>query len=148
MLRLAITLAALALSGAAWSAEPCSVDIHGTDQMTYDLKTINVPASCKTFTVNLQASTLPKNVMGHNWVLAKKDDMKGVIDDGAKAGEANDYVQPGDSRVLAHTHLIELGNKDSVTFDTSKLQAGVAYQFFCSFPFHATMMKGALTFGG
>lgn len=149
MLRPTLALAALSLSGLAWSAEPCAVDIHGTDQMTYDLKTIAVPASCKKFTVNLlHPGTLPKNVMGHNWVLAKKEDMAAITADGSKAGEASDYLQPGDLRVLAHTRLIGGGEQASATFDTATLKSGENYVFFCSYPFHSTMMKGTLTFGG
>lgn len=148
MFRPALAFFALTLSSVAWSAEPCSVDIHSTDQMTYDLKTITVPQTCQRFTVNLlHTGTLPKNIMGHNWVLAKKDDIKGVTTDCAAAGEADNYLQPGDKRVLAHTRLIGGGEKDSVTFDTGMLQAGQAYAFFCSYPFHSTMMKGTLTFG-
>ena len=148
MFRPALAFFALSLSSVAWSAEPCSVDIRSTDQMTYDLKTITVPQSCQRFTVNLQhTGTMPRNIMGHNWVLAKKEDIKGVTTDGAAAGEADDYIQPGDQRVLAQTRLIGGGEKDSVTFDTRVLQAGQAYAFFCSYPFHSTMMKGALTFG-
>ncbi|QKZ04409.1 MULTISPECIES: azurin [Pseudomonas] len=149
MLRTAAALAALTLSGFAFADTQCSVTIHGTDQMTYDLKTIAVPASCKQFQVTLEhPGTLPKNVMGHNWVLSKKDDLKGVTDDGSKAGESNDYVQPGDARVLAHTKLIGGGEKATVTLDTKKLKKGDDYVFFCSYPFHATMMKGTLTFSG
>ncbi|MBA1314505.1 azurin [Pseudomonas monteilii] len=148
MFRPALAFFALTLSSLAWSAEPCSVDIHSTDQMTYDLKTITVPQTCQRFTVNLlHTGTLPRYIMGHNWVLAKKDDIKGVTTDGAAAGEADNYLQPGDKRVLAHTRLIGGGEKDSVTFDTGMLQAGQAYAFFCSYPFHSTMMKGTLTFG-
>ncbi|MEX5624135.1 azurin, partial [Pseudomonas syringae] len=90
---------------------------------------------------------MPRNIMGHNWVLAKKEDIKGVTTDGAAAGEADNYIQPGDKRVLAHTRLIGGGEKDSVTFDTRMLQAGQVYAFFCSYTFHSTMMKGALTVG-
>ncbi|WEK33309.1 MAG: azurin [Candidatus Pseudomonas phytovorans] len=148
MFRPALAFFALTLSSVAWSAEPCSVDIHSTDQMTYDLKTITVPQACQRFTVNLHhTGTMPRNIMGHNWVLAKQEDIKGVTTDGATAGEANNYIQPGDKRVLAHTRLIGGGEKDSVTFDTGALQAGQAYTFFCSYPFHSTMMKGALAFG-
>ncbi|MBA1200973.1 azurin [Pseudomonas capeferrum] len=149
MFRPALAFFALTLSSAAWSADACSVVIHSTDQMTYDLKTIAVSESCKAFTVNLRhTGTLPRNIMGHNWVLTRRDDMKGVADDGAKAGEAADYIQPGDSRVLAHTRLIAGGETDSITFDTSVLKTGEAYEFFCSYPFHSSMMKGVLTFGG
>jgi len=148
MFRPVVAMFALTLSSTVWSAEQCSVDIHGTDQMTYDVKTITVPKSCKTFTVNLlHPGTLPKSVMGHNWVLAKQQDMKGVIDDGAKAGEANDYVQPGDQRVLSHTRLIGGGQHDSATIVTAALKAGDDYAFFCSYPFHSTMMKGTLSLG-
>ncbi|WP_043200026.1 azurin [Pseudomonas putida] len=146
MLRTAAALAALTLSGFVYADEQCSVTIQGTDQMTYDLETITVPASCNHFKVTLKhPGTLPKNVMGHNWVLSKKDDLKGVADDGAKAGENNDYVQPGDARVLAHTKLIGGGEDASVTLDTKMLKKGDDYVFFCSYPFHATLMKGTLT---
>ncbi|MEN4829206.1 azurin [Pseudomonas sp. P39-UII1] len=146
MLRTAAALAALTLSGVVYADPQCSVTIHGTDQMTYDLKTITVPASCEHFTVNLKhPGTLPKNVMGHNWVLTRKDDLKAVADDGAKAGQSNDYVQPGDARVIAHTKLIGGNEEASVTFDTKALKQGDDYVFFCSYPFHATVMKGTLT---
>ncbi|MFG0409816.1 azurin [Pseudomonas sp. FYR_11] len=149
MFRTAAALAALTLSGFVFADEQCSVTIHGTDQMTYDLKTIHVPASCKQFTVTLKhPGNLPRNVMGHNWVLTRKDDLKGVADDGAKAGEGNDYIQPGDARVLAHTKLIGGNEQASVTLDTKALKPGDDYVYFCSYPFHATVMKGTLTFGG
>lgn len=90
---------------------------------------------------------MPKNVMGHNWVLSSQADMQGVLDDGLKAGEAQDYVKPGDTRVIAHTRLIGGGEKDSVTLDTRSLKAGTAYSFYCSFPFHSTLMKGTLALG-
>lgn len=149
MLRPVIAIAALSLSGLAWSAQPCSVDIHGTDQMTFDVATITVPASCKTFTVNLQhPGDLPKNVMGHNWVLTKAGDMQEVTEAGSKAGEADNYIKPGDKRVLAHTRLIGGGEKDSVTLDVAALKkAGGPYVFFCSYPFHSALMKGTLTLG-
>ena len=90
---------------------------------------------------------MPKNVMGHNWVLSTPADMQGVLDDGQKAGEAQDYVKPGDTRVIAHTRLIGGGEKDSITLDTRSLKTGTDYSFYCSFPFHSTLMKGTLTLG-
>ncbi|MNF19483.1 Azurin [compost metagenome] len=53
-------------------------------------------------------------------------------------------MKPGDARVIAHTKVIGGGEKDSVTFDVSKLAAGTAYTYFCSFPGHFAMMKGSL----
>jgi len=139
----AVSLLALA-SGQLLAAE-CSVDVDSTDQMSFTVKDITVDKSCKTFTVNLShAGSLPKNVMGHNWVLSKTADMTGIATDGMAAGIDKNYLKDGDTRIIAHTKLIGAGEKDSVTFDVSKLTAGESYEFFCSFPGHNSIMKGTL----
>lgn len=131
-----------------WAADACSTDIAGTDQMTYDKSEIVIPKSCKTFTVTLKhPGEMPVSVMGHNWVLAKSEDVEGIAGDGQEAGESNNYLKPNDSRVLAHTRLIGAGEEDSVTFDTALLKAGTAYTFFCSYPVHDSVMKGDIKFG-
>ncbi len=148
MTRQLLLLALLAAAPTAWSAQPCAVEIHGTDQMTFDKAAISVPVACSSFTVTLtHPGAMPKQVMGHNWVLSTQADMQGVLDDGQKAGEMQDYIKPGDTRVIAHTRLIGGGEQGSVTFATKLLKAGTAYSFYCSFPFHSTLMKGTLTLG-
>ncbi|MNF62309.1 Azurin precursor [compost metagenome] len=140
----AVSLLTLA-SGQLLAAE-CSVDVDSTDQMSFNTKAIEIDKSCKTFTVNLSHSgSLPKNVMGHNWVLSKEADMQPIATDGLSAGIDKDYLKDGDARVIAHTKVIGAGEKDSVTFDVSKLAAGEKYGFFCSFPGHISMMKGTVT---
>lgn len=127
-------------------AANCSVDVDANDAMQFSTKNIDVDKSCKDFTVNLKhTGSLPKNVMGHNLVITKTADFKAVMNDGTAAGEAGDFVKAGDARVIAHTKLIGGGEKDSVKFDASKLTAGEKYTFFCSFPGHATMMRGTVT---
>jgi len=139
----AVSLLALA-SGQLLAAE-CKVDVDSTDQMSYTVKEISIDKSCKTFTVNLSHSgSLPKNVMGHNWVLSKASDMAAIAADGMGAGIDKNYLKEGDTRVIAHTKLIGAGEKDSVTFDVSKLSATESYVFFCSFPGHNSIMKGTL----
>jgi len=93
------------------------------------------------------SGTLAAPVMGHNWVLAKTADMQGVINDGLTAGLANDHVKKGDTRVIAHTKIVGGGQTASVKFSTSLLKKGEAYSFFCTFPGHWSMMKGAFKFG-
>lgn len=138
----------LALPGAAWSAQDCATEIHGTDQMTFDKSEIVVPASCKTFTVTLKhPGEMPREVMGHNWILSKTDDMQAILDQGSAAGVDNGYLQADDARIIAHTRFLGGGEQDSVTFDTAALKTGGPYQFFCSFPGHAALMKGVLKFG-
>ncbi|HET6632878.1 MAG TPA: azurin [Rhodanobacteraceae bacterium] len=134
------------LSAPLWAAD-CSTTVEANDMMQYNTSSITVPASCKQFTVTLKhTGTLARNVMGHNWVLAKTADEPGVDADGMKAGLDNNYVKPGDPRVIAHTKVIGGGQSDSVTFATSKLAAGGDYTFFCSYPGHAAIMKGTLVF--
>ena len=140
----AVSLLTLA-SGQLLAAE-CKVDVDSTDQMSFNTKEITIDKSCKTFTVNLTHSgNLPKNVMGHNWVLSKAADMVGITTDGMAAGIDKNYLKDGDTRIIAHTKIIGAGEKDAVTFDVSKLKADEKYGFFCSFPGHISMMKGTIT---
>jgi azurin len=145
MLGKALALTALVFASGPLLAAECTVTVDSTDQMTFDTKDIAVSKSCKTFTVKLTHSgSLPKNVMGHNWVLTKDADMRGVASDGMTAGLDADYLKAADSRIIAHTKMIGAGESDSVEFDVSKLSAGEPYTFFCSFPGHIAMMKGTL----
>jgi azurin len=140
-----VAVSLLALASSQLMAAECKVDVDATDQMSFNTKEITIDKSCKTFTVNLaHTGSLPKNVMGHNWVLSKTADMAGIATDGMAAGIDKNYLKEGDDRIIAHTKIIGTGEKDSVTFDVSKLTAGESYQFFCSFPGHNSMMKGAV----
>ena len=117
----------LAAAGTAFGADKvCKLEISGTDQMQYDKKA---------------------QAMGHNWVLTKTADMAGVASDGATASVANDHIKPGDARVIAHTKIVGGGESTTITFPTSALKKGEAYSFFCSFPGHSSIMKGAFKFG-
>ena len=140
----AVSLLTLA-SGQLLAAE-CKVTVDSTDQMSFNTKAIEIDKSCKQFTVELTHSgNLPKNVMGHNWVLTTEANMQPVATDGMAAGIDKDYLKAGDERIIAHTKIIGAGEKDSVTFDVSKLKADEKYSFFCSFPGHIAMMKGTVT---
>jgi len=145
MLELLTALALLAGANAAFAAD-CAIDIDGTDAMQFSVKTIDIAKTCKAFTINLKHSgALPKAAMGHNVVITKSADQQGVLADGATAGLDHDYVKADDARVIAHTKIVGAGETASVTFAPSKLAAGSDYVFFCSFPGHAAIMKGAVT---
>lgn len=139
-------LGAALLAGPALAAPACNVELEANDAMQFNKNSISVPASCKQFTVKLKhVGKLPKNGMGHNWVLTKAADAQGAAADGIAAGLAKDYVKPADARVIAHTKIIGGGEADSVSFDSAKLKAGESYAWFCSFPGHSSIMKGTLT---
>lgn len=146
MIRKLVAVSLLTLASGHLLAAECSVTVDSTDQMSFSTKAIEIDKSCKTFTVNLTHSgSLPKNVMGHNWVLSKEADAPAIASEGMSAGADKDYLKADDQRIVAHTKLIGAGEKDSVTFDVSKLDPAEKYQFFCSFPGHISIMKGAVT---
>lgn len=146
MIRQVLALTLLGLSASPLWAADCSATIEGNDAMQYNQKSITVAKTCKQFTVTLKhTGKLAKASMGHNWVLGTEADEPGIIADGMKAGADQNYVKAGDTRVMAHTKLIGGGESDSVTFPVSKLKAGETYTYFCTFPGHATLMKGTLT---
>ena len=126
----------------------CSVAIEGNDMMKFNVSSITVPASCSEFTINLtHVGRLPEAAMGHNVVIAAASDMAGVAADGISAGASAGYVKAGDSRIIAATEMIGGGESTSVTFDVSKIKDGGPYEFFCSFPGHAALMKGSISVG-
>ncbi|MBQ0132743.1 MAG: azurin [Comamonas sp.] len=147
------TLMALALLAAGGIAAPamaanCAVTVEGNDQMQFNVKTIEVPKACKTYTVTLKhVGKMPKSAMGHNLVLTTTADATAAAADGMKAGAAADYVKAGDTRVLAYTKVIGGGESTDVAIDVSKLKAGTDYTYFCSFPGHSFIMKGSLKLG-
>jgi|SRR5215469_5439306 azurin len=129
-------------------ADPCKLEINGNDQMQYDKHELWVSDSCKEVTLTLHhTGKLPKEAMGHNWVLVNAADLAAVTNAGMGAGLANNYVAPGDKRVLAHTKTIGGGETTSVTFSTSGLKKGGDYKYLCTFPGHNALMNGVFKFG-
>ena len=130
---------------AEWSAEgSCQQVIEGNDMLQFNLKEMVVSANCKEITVTLKhTGAMPANVMGHNWVLTNNTDFMPVAQAGGAAGIENNYVPVGDQRVLAATTIIGGGQETSVTFSIDSLVVGDGYTFFCSFPGHYAIMKGA-----
>jgi azurin len=123
----------------------CGTTIEGNDAMQYNVGSIAVPASCGKFTITLKhAGKMPVAAMGHNVVIAKAAELQAVAADGMAAGVAANYIKADDARVIAHTKLVGGGESTSVTFPTSKIKTGGPYEFFCSFPGHAAMMKGTI----
>ena len=139
------TLAILAgtmclMQASAQAAGSCDITVEATDTMTFSTKEIAVPKSCKSFTINLKhTGKMSKNIMGHNLVISKQADEQAVLQDGSKAGVTQSYVKPQDARVV-----VGGGESTSTSFAPAKLDAAGNYVFFCSFPGHASMMKGTL----
>lgn len=137
-------LAAGALFTQAALAEDCSISIDSTDSMQFSTKELTVDAGCSEVELTLTHSgSIPRNAMGHNWVLTRAEDAEAVNKDGNKAGLKNEYVKPDDERVIANTPVIGGGEETSITFSIEDLDASGDYTFFCSFPGHYGMMNGS-----
>jgi azurin len=133
------------LASNANAAAACSTNVEVTEAMAYTVKNIDVPKSCKDFTVNLKVNgTMAKAVMGHNIVISKEADKEAIITDGGTAGLASNYLKAKDARVVAGSSVIGGGETTSVKFKVKKLNAKEKYVFFCSFPGHGAIMKGVV----
>lgn len=84
-------------------------------------------------------STADANML-HNVVVTMPGTETQVENDGIQAGEANDWVQAGPN-VIAHTALAKAGESKSVTF---RAPAAGDYTYVCTFPGHASMMRGTM----
>ena len=129
------------------AAGACEAVVESDDAMNFNTKELVIDkTNCKEFKVTLKhTGKMPKSAMGHNIVISKAEDTKGVLADGASAGVDANYVKAGDARVVAHTALIGGGEETSVTIDTSKFADGGKYEFYCSFPAHSSQMLGNVT---
>lgn len=140
--RLFVAVGLLALLPFTAFADECDLVIEGTDQMSFSAKKMSVPASCETIKVTLKhTGSMAKDMMGHNWVLTKTDDMQAIVKAGAAAGLDNNYLPEGDDRIIAATEVIGGGESTEVEFSTEGL-ADEKLTFFCSFPGHSGIMKG------
>ena len=138
------TMILMSVTAAMAQAETCELTINSNDQMQFDQQEMTIDSSCTEVKLTLNhTGKLAKNVMGHNWVLTQTADFQAVAQAGMTAGLDNNHVPVGDDRVLAHTEVIGGGESTSITFSTSDLSADGDYTFFCSFPGHWGVMKGA-----
>ena len=141
--KLILGVALLSCANLALAAKTCNLAIEGNDLMKYNVTELKVGADCTDVEVTLKhVGKLPKQTMGHNWVLAKTADYTAVANAGMAAGLDKEYLPAGDQRIIAHTKVIGGGESTSVKFPLSKLTKGGDYTFFCSFPGHYGLMRG------
>lgn len=86
---------------------------------------------------------MPKQTMGHNWVLFKKiseADLNKLVMEAAQA--APDHLPKDRSAILVHTNILGPGQSESITFKVPT-EPG-EYPFACTFPGHFALMRGKL----
>jgi azurin len=127
--------------GTTVQAKPRVIEITANDTMKFSLTTIEAKAG-EEITINLtNAGTLPKEAMGHNFVLLKPGTDVAAFATAGMNAKDKDYVADSvKDQVIAHTPV--LGPRKSAEI-TVKLAAG-EYPFICSFPGHFALMKGTV----
>ncbi|MAT90203.1 MAG: azurin [Flavobacteriaceae bacterium] len=121
-------------------ANSVTIGLTGNDLMKFDKNEIKVKAGQKV-TLNFRhVGKMDKLVMGHNFVLLKQGtDITEFAIKASEAGQDEDWIPEGGANVIVHTEMIGGGQSTSITFDAP--EAGT-YDFICSFPGHAALMKG------
>ena len=114
------------------------IGISSNDLMQFDKKTLVAKAG-KTVTLTLRhTGKMPKNVMGHNFVLLKQGVDMGDFATKAMNAADTDYIPKGDD-TIAYTKIIGGGESITITFTSP---AKGSYDFLCSFPGHYAIMNG------
>jgi azurin len=118
------------------------VRIIANDQMRFSATRIEVKAG-GTIKIELtNGGTLPKEAMGHNFIVLKPGLVPAELAAKAMSAKATDYV-PAEAAgdILGHTKVLGPGEKEMLTLEG--LAAGT-YPFLCSFPGHVALMNGEL----
>ena len=120
------------------TAGPVAIAIGAVGEtLTFNTDTITVSSGAEV-TITF---TNPSANNQHNLVIVQDGTKDAVAADGTTAGPANDWVPPGDPRVIANTRLLDPGATGEVTFTAP---APGTYQFVCTFPGHNFTMFGNL----
>lgn len=123
-------------------SEPAVFTIEGNDQMKFDQSSFTVKAGQEVQITLKNVGTLPKESMGHNFVvLAPGTDLAAFGGEAFKAKDADYIPATYASSIIAHTKLLGPGESDTITFTIP--EAG-EYEFVCSFPGHWGTMKGTI----
>lgn len=121
------------------SVENGVIILGSTDNMTFDTTEIRAKAGEKVTLTLKHLGKLPVNVMGHNFVLLKQGVDINTFATNAMKAKDTDYVPSDSQDVIAHTKVIGGGEETSITFVVPEKGT---YDFICSFPAHASLMKG------
>lgn len=119
------------------------IEITGNDQMRFSVTEIEAKAGEELKVVFTNVGTLPKEAMGHNWVLLKAGTDPMAFAAASMTAKDTDYIGASvKDQVIAFIPV--LGPKKSAE-TTFKAPAPGVYPFICSFPGHVAIMKGTLT---
>lgn len=138
------TPVASAPAAPAATAGPRTINIQANDTMKYDVTRIEAAPGEEIKVVLTNAGSMPKEAMGHNWVLLKAGVDALAFSTAAAGAKETGYI-PAALQDQIMVHIDQLGPKQSgeVTFNAPT--APGEYQYLCTFPAHFMIgMKGVL----
>jgi azurin len=137
-------VAAAAPTPAAVPAGPRVVEITAGDNMKFSLASIDAKVGEELKIVLTNIGTLPKEVMGHNFVILKKGSDAAAFSTAATTSKATGFIPEAlKDEVIANTEVLGPRKSAEVTFKAT--EAG-DYPFLCSFPAHYVVgMKGVIS---
>ena len=120
------------------------IEITANDAMKFSLTRFEVAAGQEVKVIFTNLGTMPKQAMGHNFIVLKKDADVKAFADAAVMAAATDYVPAAKAdQVIAHTKLLGPKQSEEVTFKAPADKGD--YPFICSFPAHfLSGMKGVM----
>jgi azurin len=118
------------------------VYLSGNDQMKYNKSQITVSAGDEVVLTFEHVGKLPKESMGHNFVLLKKGTNVQEFGQEALEYKDNDYIPQDSDVIIVHTEMLGGGQKTTITFQAPEKGD---YDFICSFPGHVALMNGIFT---
>ncbi|MBX3736195.1 MAG: cupredoxin domain-containing protein [Candidatus Didemnitutus sp.] len=133
--------------GSATTADANAVatfELTANDSMKFSATRFEVKAGQEMKVILTNIGSMPKQVMGHNFVLLKKGADVEAFDKAAIAAAATDHIPASmQDQIIAHTKLLGPKQTDEITFK-APTEPG-EYTFICSFPAHFQAgMKGVL----
>jgi azurin len=135
---------ASAAPAAAAPAASAAVEITANDAMKFSVTRFEVTAGQDVKVIFTNLGTMPKQAMGHNFIVLKKDTDLKAFTDAAVMAAATDYIPDAKKdQIIAHTKLLGPKQSDEITFKAPTDKG--EYPFICSFPAHyLSGMKGVM----
>ncbi len=119
------------------------IRITGNDAMQFNITEIRAEPGEELRIALTNIGRMPKQHMGHNWVLFKAlsdSELNTLAMDAA--GRGPEHLPADMSAVLAHTRMLGPAESDQITI-TAPQEPG-EYPFACTFPGHFALMRGKL----
>jgi azurin len=136
--------AAPATAAPAAAAAARVITIEANDAMKFNVTRIEAAPGETLKIVFKNVGTLPKEAMGHNWVLLAKGTDVMAFSTAAMQARATEYIPAALAKqVIAHTKILGPKQTEELTF-TVPSEPG-DYPYVCSFPAHTMAgMRGVL----